>query len=89
MKLEDVLCDLKPQGRSKLVNEINEIYRVVNSVPEIAMVNYFKHKTGRLCANYNLTPHQLTDITKKLNDSDDKDEKVLRRYMQELKYGVE
>ena len=89
MKLEDILCNLKPQGRTKLVNEIIEIYRVVESVPEVSMVNYFKHKTGRVCANYNLTPHQLTDITKKINDSVDKDERVLRRYMQELKYGFE
>ena len=89
MKLEDVLCDLKPQGRSKLVNEINTIYSVVNSVPEISMENYFKHKTKMLCINYKLTPHQLTDITKVIKDSADKDERVLRRYMQELKYGVE
>jgi len=87
MKLENILEDLKPKGRTKLVNEINEIYRVVHSVPEISMDNYFKHKTGKLCSNYNLTPHQLTDITKKLHDSADKDERVLRRYMQDLKWG--
>ena len=89
MKLENILCELKPKGRSKLVGQILDIRRVVNSSEGYDMQGYYKHKTNMLCINYKLTSHQLSDITKKINDSVDKDEKVLRRYMQELKYGVE
>lgn len=85
MNLENILLELKPQGRTELVNEIVDIYRILENSGEYNLQGYFKYKTKMVRINYNLTPHQLTDITKVINDSVDKDERVLRRYMKELR----